>query len=174
MALTPQQEFALLYGRDTWREDREVVKQAPPPPRERKPRPSRARSTGKPRPKAPSQKPAKERAKTPAPRPPKYSRERIAALYQEGNSVTEIAKILGAHRATVNTALTEAGIPVEQRTYAHGPGPRKLCGKGLHDMDVHGRPVKSGGRYCSACKADREREAWQRKKARIHAEKEQV
>ena len=29
-----------------------------------------------------------------------------------------------------------------------------LCGKGLHDMSVYGREIKSGGRYCSACKSE--------------------
>lgn len=92
-------------------------------------------------------------------RPPKYSREEIELLYKSGMSVMDIVRETGAHRGTISKILTERGL-----TDRRGPVPRTLCGKGLHDMAVHGRPVKGGGRYCAACKSERGKKQYQKSK----------
>lgn len=122
------------------------------------PKPKRVRA-----PKQPYQGPTgKKRGENLANRPPKYDRTQIQNLYAAGCTVKEISSITGAHRATVAAALNEVGIDPKERK--GGPTPKEKCGAGLHDMEVHGRPVKGGGRYCAVCKSERGKKAWARKK----------
>jgi hypothetical protein len=91
-------------------------------------------------------------------RPPKYDRTEAKRLYDEGLTTSQIAERMGAHRATVAVMLDELGVdPAERKG---GPSRKQMCGKGLHDMSVHGAEVKGGGRYCKACKSERGKKAW--------------
>ena len=67
--------------------------------------------------------------------------------------MAEIARACDAHRSSVTRILRdELGSlyqsPVKQK--------QDVCKRG-HDMAVYGKPIKSGGRYCSECKRMRER-----------------
>lgn len=91
----------------------------------------------------------KSRVGVPSPREPKYNYRQMADLRRKGLLVREIAAETGAHPETVRTALRTHGLdPHDPR----GAPRREKCGKGLHDMDEHGRRVKGGGRYCVPCK----------------------
>lgn len=57
---------------------------------------------------------------------------------------------------------------------------KELCGKGIHDMEEHGRELpkeKGGGRYCVPCKAETGRRNYfkqQLRKALRELEEEQA
>ena len=83
----------------------------------------------------------------------RLDRGRIVELYRAGSGVAEIARACDAHRSSVTRILRdELGSlyqsPVKQK--------QDVCKRG-HDMAVYGKPIKSGGRYCSECKRMRER-----------------
>lgn len=121
------------------------------------PKPKRAREPRKPY-QAPTGKKRGENLKS---RPPKYSREQIKTLYENGKTVKEICEITGAHRSTIAKALNDLGIDPKQRK--GGPVRKDLCGAGLHDMEVHGKELPGGGRMCMECKRKRDREGARRR-----------
>lgn len=74
----------------------------------------------------------------------------VPHLYvDKGWSIARIAQHTGLHRSTVYRRLEASGD-------YRGPGkpgaPRKTHCKRGHDLSVHGRERKSGGRECSECK----------------------
>lgn len=122
-----------------------------PPPEPRQPKPKPPKPVRKRTPKPP--KPRAEKR-------PTHDHERIRALFEEGKRVGEIAIAVNAHRSTVRRALVKMGLGVDASGKFNGPPRSEKCRKGLHDMSVHGRPVKTkdgiNGRYCRACKTERE------------------
>lgn len=92
---------------------------------------------------------------------PRYDYKKIAELWSQGLCAAAICAEVGCGMSTVRTALKRT----QPEGYTGKSGPRTLdvCQRG-HDMSVHGKPISSGGRYCSQCKRDREREAWQQRK----------
>jgi transposase-like protein len=84
--------------------------------------------------------------------------EDMVRLYvDEKWNVTRIAKQAGCSRDKVYRRLTQAGVHI--RPDKPGAQRREKCGKGVHDMSVHGVELpkdKGGGRYCRACATERE------------------
>lgn len=83
----------------------------------------------------------------------RLDRGKIVELYRAGSGVAEIARVCEAHRSSVTRILRDelgSGYvsPVKKK--------QDTCQRG-HDMAVHGKPIKSGGRYCAECKRMRER-----------------
>lgn len=92
-----------------------------------------------------------------------YDYKEIAALFEQGLLVKEIAEKLSCSPTTVRSALQKtkpAGY-----TGKSGRRPKTHCING-HEMAVHGRPATNGGRYCSECKRIRERVRPDRDQAR--------
>ena len=85
--------------------------------------------------------------------------EGMVRLYTEdGLSGSQIARLNGLHRSTVNRVLAQAGVT---RTGTGGAPRRAFCKRG-HDMSIHRveiPPERGGGGYCSECKRIRERKA---------------
>jgi hypothetical protein len=105
--------------------------------------------------------PARPRGPRPAPPPkqPEYDYKRIAALYQTGLLIQEVAELVGCHRETVTNALTALGI--ERRPDLGGARRQDVCQRG-HDRTKQ-TPLPGGG--CRQCKRDRERVTWHKKNA---------
>lgn len=87
-------------------------------------------------------------------RPPKYDYAELVRLWRETGSAVEAARRAGCSPDTITRALR--ALRPEGYTGRSGPRPLDECKRG-HDMAVHGRPVKGGGRLCSECKRIRER-----------------
>jgi hypothetical protein len=96
--------------------------------------------------------------------PDKYDRQEVRRLFEQGLTVNQIAEALGAHRGTAWRILNDMGIQPAPKV--GGPKRKDRCGRDLHDMEEHGRPVKGGGRYCVLCKAEQGAKNYERKKSK--------
>ena len=81
----------------------------------------------------------------------------VAAMRNEGWTLTEIGTHFGVHRTTVHRYLVDWDLEVQQ------PGPRQKCFRGHELTEENTRVYKDGRRECKTCKRDRDRE-WQRHK----------
>lgn len=81
------------------------------------------------------------------------AKESAVERYLAKEAIASIARSFGVTRYRVYKWLTEAGA------YASAPSPgaqrKPTCQVG-HDMEVWGREIKSGGRYCLRCKRVRD------------------
>lgn len=90
----------------------------------------------------------------------RFDYQEIADLWSQGLTNDEISEKVGCGHSTIAAALKK----VQPEGYTGKPGPRQMdtCQRG-HDMAVHGRALKRGGRTCMECKRARDRETWRRK-----------
>lgn len=87
-----------------------------------------------------------------------YDWDAIARAYDETDqskkAISDLAREFDCHPETVYRALDRTGRSYPEKTV--GAPKQDVCKRG-HDMEVHGRTMKRGGRYCSECKRMRER-----------------
>lgn len=103
--------------------------------------------------------PKTSKPRTNKPRVARYDHALIKSLREQGQTVAQIAKEIGAHGNTVRNALRAMDL-YEPDT--RGQQPQTMCGAGLHKMSENSRTLKRGGRMCIPCQAERGREHYQK------------
>jgi hypothetical protein len=92
-----------------------------------------------------------------------FDYQQIADLWSQGKKNVEIREIVGCSQNTILLALRA----IKPEGYTGKPGPRRKdrC-KRDHDLEVHGKLRKRGGRECMKCKQERNDEIAKAKKAK--------
>lgn len=79
-------------------------------------------------------------------------RRTIAQLYQQGHRVSEIAAVVGLHRANVYNHLSAAGVERRDDRLSLPGKPRSThCAQGHEWTEENTRVDKRGSRHCRMC-----------------------